>query len=178
MHPFSALVGRAPRWQPALRWKRHFELRDEGQLYATLSWEKASGALVVARSAEGLWTFERSPRGTPSVQVRSAPDGASLALFQSDWTQGGRLVTSEGHGWLWGACSESRAAWSFRAHGGGARVDVRVDSMGLAPAGRVQFSDGFASDPSAPVLACMGWYLAVMALDDASLLVPAFAAAG
>ncbi len=177
MQPFHELVDRSPRWQPALRWKRHFELRAEGVLYATLSWEKASGDLVVARTADDLWILDRARRGATQVCARRAPDGASEALFHADWTNGGRLVTAEGDGWLWSASAEHRSTWSFRAHGGAGRMFVTVDRYQLAPAGRLSWSEGLASSPVAPLLACMGWYLAVMALDDASLMVPAVAAA-
>lgn len=178
MHSFLDLSQRAPRWQPALRWKRHFELRESGLLYATLSWEKASGSLVVARTMDDLWILERTSRATTHVQVRRAPGGGCEAMFHADWTNGGRLVTSEGESWLWGANGEARSSWSFRAHGGSARLDVAVDSLRLAPAGRVNFSEGMERSPIAPLLTCIGWYLAVVAIDDASLLVPAFAAAG
>lgn len=177
MHSFHDLADRAPQWQPALRWKRHFELRDSGLLYASLSWEKASGAIVVARTADDLWIFERTGPQVPRVHVRRAPQGGAEALFHADWIQGGRLVTAEGESWLWGSNPQSRSAWSFRASGAGARLDVTLESLHVAPSGRVRFSEGLEQSPTAPLLACLGWYLAVSVIDDASLLVPSFAAA-
>ncbi len=177
MQPFTELADRTPRWKPAIRWKRHFELRADGLLYATLSWEKASGELVVARTADDLWVFERSRRGPAQIQVRRAPDGASEALFHADWTNGGRFVTADGAGWLWGSAPDHRGTWGFRAHGGAGRLSVVIESFRLAPAGRLVMSEGLAFSPVAPLLACMGWYLGVTALDDASLMLPSVATA-
>ena len=94
MQPFHELADRSPRWQPALRWKRHFELRADGLPYATLSWEKASGDLVVARPPEARGSLEGPRRATTRGNGDRGPEAAGERRVHASGTTGGCLVTS------------------------------------------------------------------------------------
>ena len=163
------------RWIGAMRWRRHFELRHQGDLFASLSWESASGALVVARARNALWLFERAGLGHGRVAVRADARGPEIATFTPDWKNGGRLTVHGGGSFVWRTQGVSLSRWAFCGPDGVPRVELRVDAMRLAPSGTLAVMRDAGGEPALPLLATLGWYLTVQTLDDASLLVGASA---
>lgn len=173
MRPMTELARGDARWLGSLRWKRHFELRQGETRFASLSWESASGSIVVARTTDAMWLFERVGLSGSRVAIRQDARGPEAATFTADWKSGGRLVVGGTTHYSWGALGSSLSRWVFRSAQGQPVFELRVDSMRLVPSGTLAVVQDAVGERSLPLLVTLGWYLTVQTLDDASLLVSA-----
>ena len=173
MRPISELAHGNARWIGAVRWKRHFELRQGEQHFASLTWENASGSVVVARTRESLWVLERTGLCGSRIAIREDVRGPEVATFTADWKSGGRLTLAGAGHFSWGAPGVSLARWIFRDARSRPLLELRVDSMRLVPSGTLAVVHDAIGEPALPLLVTLGWYLTVQTLDDASLLVSA-----
>ncbi len=176
MKPFAQLADRPARWTSPMRWKRRFELIAGEDAFASLDFEKACGTLVVARTSQQAWTLATEGAWDGQVSVRDAIRGDEIAMFRGDWRGGGRVERARGPGFVWSGANAWMTRWVFRASSGAPLVEFRLDAMRLVPSGIVRFEPGVAETDDAPLLAVLGWYLALQAFDQA--VVVATAAAG
>ncbi len=173
MKPFALLAERTARWTSPIRWKRRFELTSADDVFATMQFEKASGSLVLARTSHDVWTLTTEGLCGAYVVVRDAISGHEVALFRGDWRGGGSVERSGGHSLVWSGANAWMTRWVFRSSSGAPLAEFRVDSMRLVPSALLRFEPGVAQSSEAPLLAILGWHLAVQASDQASLLTAA-----
>ena len=167
MKPFALLADRPARWNSPMRWKRRFELVAGEDTYAAMEFEKACGTLVVARTLAQAWTLSTEGSWDGQVSVRDAIRGDELAAFHGDWRGGGRVERAAGRGFVWSGANPWMTRWVFRSGSGAPLVEFRLDAMRLVPSGIVRFEPGVAETDDAPLLAVLGWYLALQAFEQA-----------
>jgi hypothetical protein len=92
---------------------RYFELRDNGEIVATLAFESKSGTLATARTADGTWTFKRVGFLNPHITVRCAGDDQDLAVYEPRLLGGGILSFPQGLKMKWKPTSFWGNSWSF-----------------------------------------------------------------
>lgn len=165
MKPFALLSDRPARWTSPLRWRRRFELAAGDDVFASLEYEKASGALVVARTSEHAWTLATEGLCGVRVVVRDAIRGNEIAMFRGDWRGGGHVERAAGPSLVWSASGAAMTRWVFRA-GSLPLAEFRLDAMRLVPTAMVRFERGAAESPDAPLLATLGGYLALQAFEQ------------
>lgn len=170
MKPFALLADRPARWNSPMRWKRRFELAAGDDVFASMEFEKASGSLVIARTSQQAWTLSTEGLCGARVVVRDAIRGEELALFRGDWRGGGYVERAHGGSLVWSGANAWMTRWVFRSGGGTPLVEFRVDAMRLVPTAIVRFEPGVAETPDAPLLATLGWHLAVQAFDQITLV--------
>jgi hypothetical protein len=73
-----------------------FELRREGDLYATLVFRSSMGTLATAETAHGNWTFKRVGFLNPLVTAREIGSDKECALFRPRLCNGGQVTLSGG----------------------------------------------------------------------------------
>lgn len=172
MYSFDELPD-TTRWVGMLAWRRSFELRESRRRFASLLWADAAGHRVIAHANGQVRWFTRAGLGGRRVGIHDPAEAGEIASFAADGLQGGTLRCASGRCYTWSAGNGALSHWVFRDELDRPLVELRVDSMGLEPAGplTVHHERGGAAD--AALLATLGWYLAVQTLDDAALLVRA-----
>jgi hypothetical protein len=165
MKPFALLSDRPARWTSPLRWRRRFELAAGEDVFASLDYEKASGALVMARTSAEAWTLATEGLCGVRVVVRDAIRGKEIAMFRGDWRGGGHVERVSGPSLMWSAAGPAMTRWLFRA-GSLPLADFRLDAMRLVPTAMVRLERGVAESPDAPLLATLGGYLALQAFEQ------------
>jgi hypothetical protein len=147
------------RWvQPEAR-KRYFELRSGSDAIATLSWEKASGTLAAAQTADAAWTFKRVGFFNTRVTVRSPGSDADLATFKPSWGYGGTLEV-KGRAYLWQKLDFWGNKWGFTWHDGAMIMSFQYaggPGTLFKLEGTVDLAPGNVStNPDVPLLAALG----------------------
>jgi hypothetical protein len=133
MRPFSKLgyTGNPP---VSLVWKQprfgtdHYELVDHptgDALYATLGWPKWLSDQAVARSAFGIWYFDRLgwarrtitatrlAKPAENIGMENRPAYERLASFEVGWFWEGDLTLSSGEIFHWYRTKSFRNAWAL-----------------------------------------------------------------
>ena len=165
MRPFAELADRTARWLSPMRWKRRFELSIGDEQFASMEFERACGAVIVARTREHAWTLVSEGAGGTVLEVRDAVRSTCVATFRGDWRGGGLLERPNGSALSWSGANTWMTRWAFRSANGSPWVEFRVDAMRLVPTALVRFEPGMAADPDAPLVAVVGWQLALQAFE-------------
>ncbi len=184
MRPLSDMAGQPLYWVQPHALRRRFELRDpDGDLVATLRFERTLGTLATAESAAGTWTFKRTGFLNPQVTVRHAGLEANLAVYQPRFWGGGRLSLADGRAYDWEAFNLWRTQWGFVAPGGQRLFVLRPGSetSQLTDLFKKQAIVEFESPGEAAdlllLMICLGWYLLVMYYEDSAATSAAVTAA-
>lgn len=179
-------------WRQPSAMKSAYELRAGEETLATLTWRSMGGSLATARTAEGAWTFKRSGFWQQRVTARPLDSEREVATFKPEWTGNGTLTLEGGRVYRW----VSTGFWRQRSTWQGAHEAEIVgfsDASGFKTEGKVELSVVAAAlpetaqlddlysplapealaPPSAPLaelplLVTLGWYLIVLAAQDAA----------
>ena len=180
-------------WRQPSVLRQEFELRAGEETLATLRWQKAFGSLALAEAADGRWTFKRAGFWQPRVTVRAAGSDVDIAVFKPEgWSGGGALTTERGSTFRWAGKGLWRSQWTW--HGPDDVELVRfTGGQGLKTEGWMtlaavaatlpevaQLDDLYrpvpegervppaAALPELGLLVTLGWYLLVLAAQDAA----------
>lgn len=159
---------------PHLTWshpdplRRDFELRANGEVYGTLTWERDdAGSLATATTTEGSWTFKRLGYLQPHVTIREVASGRTVARFDAQWNGpgvlhlvDGRTVRFEANFWL--------AEWDWVAASGEHVVKFKRDFSAGRREGHAHLSKTGDEVPNLAVLVLLGWYLLVLMAEDSA----------
>jgi len=166
MRPFSEIEGRIARWETIERRGYAFGLRSGAVPFGFLRWEGATSAHAVAESHDRAWIFEEDRPGR-RVLVREAAGGRRVGALERDGRGGGRLECESGASAQWVSLNSARAHWGFRTASGCPLLELRLDTTPWAPGAVLAFAPGAAHAPEAPLLASLGWHLALGSLLEA-----------
>ena len=149
---------------------RHFELRADDDVLATLTWVSMLGSLAKGESDDGCWTFKRGGFIRTHVTVRDCQAQDELGIFRNNtWAGGGTLELPEGARYVansnfWQTRYDIRTTdeapvVTFERIGGvmhlGSDVSVHTQARGMR---------------QLPWLIMLGWYLTVMQHGDAAVV--------
>lgn len=165
MRPLADVVGQALQWTQPSALQRDHELRMDGDLVATLRFEK--GSLATAEAAVGSWTFKREGLWRPRVTVRRAGNDRNIAAFRPHMGGIGELTFNDnrefqltsnplGSEWIWKVGDQVLIRFSgphglIKANG---TVEVKPDAAAL-------------TDLS--LLVTLGWYLILLHLQEVAV---------
>ncbi len=173
--PFGEIRAGDLEWAQLASFKHTFSLHQGDRVFAMLAWRSALGTLAVATTAGGAWSFKRVGFWSTRVTVRREGAVEDDAIFTPrGWTgSAGDLRFADG-----GSLSLERegfwsASWKFREPGEGGATLARVGDIGGVFRWRASLSLASKDDPRSPLLACLLWYLAVMAYQDEASVVAA-----
>jgi len=138
-------------------------LTAEGKVYARVTWAKSWGSLATGESADGEWTLKRVGFLRPRVTVRKKGSQTDLVVISMDWTGGGAVSFSDA------------SSFSFKRVGFWRPELVLTDPIGSRVFSMSQ-SSGFGKQRATlkleseaarsswrtPLLAIVGWYLAIL----------------
>jgi hypothetical protein len=180
-------------WQQPSALKNEFALRAGDEIVATLRWQKALGSLALAETAAGSWTFKRAGFWQPRVTARPADAERDIATFKPDsWSGGGALTVEAGRVFRLVSTSFWRGEWAWQDADGAplvrfaSRGSLKTEALvTLTPAAAAlpetaQLDDLYrplppeaqappsVALPELPLLVTLGWYLLVLAAQDAA----------
>ena len=164
LRPLSELGTLPADWRRAPRGGRRHELRAGEALYATLTDLRPHGRLAVAHARGAHWLFE-SERDGAAVAVREGGSGRPVAWLRADGADGACVLWAGRETFHWSGARLWMRRWAFRAADGRPLAGFHVRPMRPRPSGSLAFEPGAAELPHAPLLATLGWHLAVRALD-------------
>ncbi|MCG3123555.1 MAG: hypothetical protein GIKADHBN_01975 [Phycisphaerales bacterium] len=163
-----------------------FELRQADSVFATLEWRSSFGTLATARTESGSWTFKRVGFWSPRVTVRREGAADDMAVFTPrGWTGAsgvlnfpdGTSIILEREG-FWSSTWQFRVAPAAGSEQPGPPI-VRIGDMAGLFRWRASITVVEPDHPQAPLLACLLWYLVVLASQDAmAATIGAVSAAG
>lgn len=165
IEPLAAAAGLALTWHRVDHSKRNFSLRAGDRLFGGVRFEKASGSAATIDLAGARHTLKRVGVFRVRVTVRRAGEDRDLATFTPDWTGGGKLQFTGGASFTWRTRSALSSVFQWLDAGGTVVLELTP-----SPGGRIEAA--LAPGPAAaatgeyPLLAALGFYLGVIAMDE------------
>jgi hypothetical protein len=156
--------------QPKVR-VRTYELRISNALIGHLRFEKRSGSLASAEVVSQRWTFKRVGFLAPRVTVRSPNLEADLAVFRPHWGSGGTLQFADGHQTRWQCTNFWGSQWAFVGSDNHIVVRFSHHEGFFKASAQLEFEPSSAALPELPLFAALGWYLMILAANDAAAVV-------
>jgi len=161
-------VGTRFEWRQPEAFRRFHQLIADGQVVASLRFEKVCGTLATAEYGGARWTFKRTGFWSPRVGVRQAGSDTDLAIFTPRWNGGGQLAFAAGRKFELKSLSFWEGDWAFETVDGSEVVSVH-GPHGLAHRrGEAALGLCAASLPETPILLLLIWYLRILMLEDAA----------
>ena len=156
-------------WQQPHAHERRYELRSGDDTLATLRWEKGCGSLASAESAAGHWTFKRVGLLQPRVTVRAFGSDTEVATFHPTWRGDGTLEFRDGRSVRWVNTNVWHTEWAFASDG---HTFLRFSPSGglsglIKHEAQMEIVPAATTFPDLSLLALLGWYLMLLASDDA-----------
>jgi hypothetical protein len=161
-------VGRELLWKGRSLFSYVHDLVDpeagDGDSYATLLWRPGLmlRGRAEAQSADGSWWFQ--PRGffRERVVVLTRDGEAPLATLRRYFRRAA-LRFEDGREYSWRRPSFWSRTWVFEDPNGTVVVRLRREWAFLRSRARVEFESSAASTSERALLACLGWYLILVA---------------
>ena len=165
-------------WAQPKTMSRAYELRSADSAAGYLRFEKSCGSLASAEVASQKWTFKRTGFLAPSITVRSANREADLAVFRPHWGRGGTLHFADGHQAQWRCTNFWGSEWAFLGNDNHSIVRFRHHEGFFKASAQLEFEPSSAALPDFPLLVALGWYLMILAADDAAAVIATSAGIG
>ena len=168
MRSLQDAIGRELLWKPRSLFSRTHDLVDPevdgGEPFATLVWRP--GLLIrgpaEAQSGDGRWIFRR--RGFfRTVVLVMPPDGAvPLGTLRRYWRRA-VLRFEDGRQFVWRRESLFSTVWRFEDGNGTAVLRLKTRFPFPRHTARVELESSSAPAADRALLACLGWYLLLLA---------------
>jgi hypothetical protein len=162
-------VGTRLEWRQPHAFQRYYELLADGDVTATLRFEKSCGTLAAAEFGQHRWTFKRSGFWSPKVSVRDAGSEVDTAVFTPQWKGGGELLFQSGRRFILKSVSFWGGEWTFETGDGSEVVSVHGPHGLVYSKGEVSLGLTAAALPETPVLLLLIWYLRLLMQEDAAV---------
>jgi hypothetical protein len=158
-------VGRQAEWRQVGNFCRGYELLAEGQVAASLKFEKMLTNQARVESACGTWTLKQSGFLHPKITIRDAGTEAEFAVFTPRWSGGGTVEFASGRRFQLKTISAWRGDRAFEDESGKAVVTLHGPHGFLKMAGECVVNE---EGPDAAVLAALLWYTRILDMAAAS----------
>jgi hypothetical protein len=156
----------------SLTWKEtgrfQSKLFAEDNVVATLSWEKGWEALATGESTEGRWTFKRSGRLTPKIEVRTLGSKISSATLTLGWRGGGVMSFPTGQTFRLTPKGFWSSEWVLTDHNQKRQLTMRPDFAWGRAGASVMVEPIALSINELPLLTMLCWYAVLLTSYDRS----------
>ncbi|NVO18675.1 MAG: hypothetical protein HXX13_03195 [Bacteroidetes bacterium] len=173
MKPLMDCIGKPLFWKQPHLMESLFELKEREEVFGILRFKNGFGSRAFGTTAEGEWSFKRQGFVHTYVTIRKSGEEKNYAIFRNNtWSGGGTLELADGRQYqansnYWHALFEFKNERNvplmrftniggFKLH---AQLEIFKSSSNLV---------------EAPMLALLGWYLAVMISRDGEMVAGVF----
>ena len=160
-------AGRELKWVQPRALSMNYELRDSGEVAATLRWPSAFSSLAPGESADGRWTFSVKREGpfglfaTGAVCVRVACAKQDLAFFTSCLVGDERLHLADGRTFP-ARSNEAERSFDFFNPADALVVRYHQSHGVLGHSAKVEILPAAVSLPELPWMVLFGWYFTLL----------------
>ncbi len=155
-------------WTQPRKSRRDYELRAGEEALATLRWDRQQRQVAAGEAAEGRWTFRRQGFLHQQVEARLSESELVIARFQPLWRGGGTLELPDGQRFGLRPTSFWNAEWAWTTAGNDILLRIKRAARPSATKGQVDLLPGASALPEVSLLILLGWYLIMLAADDAT----------
>ena len=160
-------------WKQPSAFARTFELRSDDSLVATLHFPKTFGTLAEAVWGEHQWTFKRQGFLRPRITARLSGSEQELALYEPNWTGAKGVLHGPGTRiFLWESVNLFGSEHRWRCAESGPLLHFTQKGV-LRSGAEVDVTDAGQREEHLNLLVLLGWYLVLMAQEEASAAVVA-----
>lgn len=178
LEPFSDAPTKTWQWRKVQAAKRTFALRSDDTLLAGLRFEKSSGSLATADTAQGRLSFKRTGVFKVRMTVWRAGTAEELGVFTPKWHDwGGGLELAGGRRFSWRGVSMWSTGFEWASEDGTVLLRLEHSSKSKTEADVTLAPEGLA-EPELPLLVTFGYYLLVLMADDMVAIAGAAGAGG
>ena len=155
-------------WAQPGKHKREYALYAGEEVVATLHWEKPHRQIASGEAAEGHWTFQRQGFLAQHVEVRLGASELEVARFQPNWRGGGTLEFPGGQRFGLRPTSFWNAEWAWTTATNDLLLRIKRPARPSHVKGYIDLLPGASALPELSLLILLGWYLVMLAADDAA----------
>jgi hypothetical protein len=156
----------SPKWHQPDAIHRHYELRADDALIASLRWERPWGSLATGQTAEGTWTLKRAGFLRPRVTVRAAGSDSDAAIVQLQWGGIGDVQLADGHHFRWTRVTFWHSEWAFTDAGGEPLLVFKPNFTKMRREAEIEIGPHSLALPELSLLSLLGWYLMVLIEEE------------
>jgi hypothetical protein len=164
MRPIKDYRGKTLKWVRPKMLRRHYELRSESDVYATLTWQTAFGSLAIGECADGKFNFKRGGFLHPYVTVRKMAFDTDYGKLQLDMGYNGVLQFIDARTFQFQKLSIWKMHWGFTDVGKKLLCTVKDTMKG----GEVTIDTALRDSPHLAILMILGWYVMVLRKEEAA----------
>jgi hypothetical protein len=158
-------------WNQPSAMQREYDLQAGDKFVGHLRFEKSFGSLASAKVDNQEWTFKREGFLHPRVTVRVPNSPADVAVFHATWSGGGTVSLTDGHEVDWRCTNFWKSEWSFSAKNGQLLIRFHRQTGILKVSAQMEIDSAGADSPDLRLLIALGWYLMLLAAQDAAIVV-------
>jgi hypothetical protein len=153
-------------WRRPDAGRRCYYLSGDGEVIASVRFEKSSGTLASLEFGGRVWTCKRTGFWSPRVCVRESSTGADLAVFKPWDHSGGEAVFSTGNRFVLRRVDFWGGEWAFETTAGAEVVRVQGPQDPSSSSGEVYLGLSGSRLAETPVLVVLVWYLRLLMQDE------------
>ncbi len=166
-------VGKVMIWSQPNAMVRYHEFRIDGQLYATLRWNKMYGSLATAVCRAGRFTFKRTGFLRPSITVRREDSDSNLAVMTFEGSAivntlavvRGRVDFESGEVFTFKKVGLRKPRWAFYTRSGISLIEFLKIRAGK-PRVQIVIKEEYRRIPYVHILLVLGWYAIVLDYEE------------
>ncbi len=162
MTPFTEAFGRRWVWKRPHLWTRHYELRADDDLLASLDARGLLGGAMSGATAGGQWDLRHTGLLRGRVEVSVAGEAPAVATFRPRWFGAGDVTTALGQALRWHRADFWGRRWELVNAGGLASVVFERAPAFLSADTQVTVSDDARADGELEPVVLLGYYLLLL----------------
>lgn len=158
--------------------RKQYELRSDGDLYATLSWEKTFGSLATCECIDGSYTLKRGGFLHPYVTARKLPFDTDFAKMEMNFGGSGIVQFIHGKSFTFQKLSFWKSNWGFTDITGKMIITITEKSPSYRHYGEVEMEKEARLIKNIALLLIIGWYVITLRREETSSVAMISAAGG
>ncbi len=155
---------------------RYFELLSGDELVGVLYWPKWLSDRAIVESGDGKWVIDRVGFFRDRVVVTDVENGVEVASVEFDWLGDGEMTLPNGKVYNWYRTGILSNNWTLEEENDDLVFEIKEWMHWFKHRADIVLRVGSITRPELPFLIYLGWYLALMQMQDAAAVVASTAA--
>jgi hypothetical protein len=163
-------------WKQTKWGGRYFELLSSDERVGHLNWPKWLSDMAVAEGGDGKWIIDRVGFFRDRVVVTDVENGVEVASVEFDWLGDGEVTLANGKVYNWYRTGILSNHWTLADENDDLVFEIKEWMHWFKHRADIELRVGSITRPELPFLIYLGWYLALMQMQDAAAVVAVTAA--